>query len=646
MSVGDTDGNRLTLDHEDIWRAMKAESLREYGLRYVENLATFSEDSSQSAWVSNTNSSATATVVTLSVADASFYYKITTATLEPGETVIFSVYLTAGTKSGVQIRASGATNGTGANAANVTMTSEAQRFTVSASNGHSAAQTFIFGFENRSATGASDTTAGNFTVEKWMLESSTGRSDTTTPSEYISTGVGTGAELVVNGTFDTDSDWTKGTGWSIGSGVATFNGVGTDTLRQDCGLVTGQTYLVTYEISGRTTGNMQVVLGGDALGTVRATNGTFTEVIISGTNSIIYFQPTSGFDGSIDNVTAKRIDHGANVDGAKFFTTTNGNSVTNNVVTEGTGSAIAASTLKGLFCEGEAENICLHSRDFTNAAWVKTNITAAKDATGIDAVPNGASTLTASAANGTCFQSVTVASAAFNTSFWVKRKTGTGTIEITDNGGTNYTDITSSINSSTYTQVQINRTQANPNIGFRIVTSGDEIEVDFAGLVDNPYATSPIETTTTSVTRLADVEPTLDLSNWPDGDVSVEFELTPFFDVQLAAIGGIVTSADNAIRIAHFPASASKVIQINDGTIGVTKTSAWTNTGDTVTVKLRANATTSTMNISVDSVSATEAAYDGSFNLSGAITLFKSLTLGGAMKNLKDYPYDKTDAWL
>jgi len=28
--------------------------------------------------------------------------------------------------------------------------------------------------------------------------------------------------LVTNGTFDTDSDWTKGTGWSIGSGVATI----------------------------------------------------------------------------------------------------------------------------------------------------------------------------------------------------------------------------------------------------------------------------------------------------------------------------------------------------------------------------------------------------------------------------------------
>jgi hypothetical protein len=30
-----------------------------------------------------------------------------------------------------------------------------------------------------------------------------------------------GSELVTNGTFDTDSDWVKGTGWSIANGKAT-----------------------------------------------------------------------------------------------------------------------------------------------------------------------------------------------------------------------------------------------------------------------------------------------------------------------------------------------------------------------------------------------------------------------------------------
>ena len=32
-----------------------------------------------------------------------------------------------------------------------------------------------------------------------------------------------GDELVTNGTFDTDTDWTKGTGWTISGGVAAFS---------------------------------------------------------------------------------------------------------------------------------------------------------------------------------------------------------------------------------------------------------------------------------------------------------------------------------------------------------------------------------------------------------------------------------------
>jgi hypothetical protein len=35
-----------------------------------------------------------------------------------------------------------------------------------------------------------------------------------------------GEELVTNGTFDTDTDWTKGTGWTISGGVASFTTTG------------------------------------------------------------------------------------------------------------------------------------------------------------------------------------------------------------------------------------------------------------------------------------------------------------------------------------------------------------------------------------------------------------------------------------
>ena len=39
--------------------------------------------------------------------------------------------------------------------------------------------------------------------------------------------------LVTNGTFDADSDWTKGTGWSINGGVASCNGTSGATIHQN-----------------------------------------------------------------------------------------------------------------------------------------------------------------------------------------------------------------------------------------------------------------------------------------------------------------------------------------------------------------------------------------------------------------------------
>ena len=140
-----------------------------------------------------------------------------------------------------------------------------------------------------------------------------------------------------------------------------------------------------------------------------------------------------------------------------------------------------------------------YNRDLTNAAWSATNITPVKDATGIDGKANSASTLTADANNGTIFRALTLSSLERTAQYWVRRKTGSGTIEITDDGGSTYTDITSSINSSTYTQLTITTTQANPSIGFRLGTSGDEIETDFVTIEDGAEATYPSETTSSTV---------------------------------------------------------------------------------------------------------------------------------------------------
>jgi hypothetical protein len=184
---------------------------------------------------------------------------------------------------------------------------------------------------------------------------------------------------------------------------------------------------------------------------------------------------------------------GAGIDGAKYFGT------------DWQGAPIAAANLLGFRREASAINNLLHSRDLSNAAWsTKTNITAAKTATGLDGIANTATTLTATAADAIILQPITLASAARCASAYVKRRTGTGTISFTQDGGSTWTDITAQINGSTWSRVQITSTLANPSVGFKISTSGDAIDVDCVQNEAGAVATSPIVTTTATVTRNAE----------------------------------------------------------------------------------------------------------------------------------------------
>jgi hypothetical protein len=146
--------------------------------------------------------------------------------------------------------------------------------------------------------------------------------------------------------------------------------------------------------------------------------------------------------------------------------------------------------------------LALHSRDLTDIVWVKLNVTAAKTAIGADGVASGATTLTASAASGIVLQTIISASSARIFSAYVRRRTGTGTVEITQDNGTTWTAITLTDSYQRFSSPT--GTITNPIFGFRILTSGDEIDVDFTQQETGSYATSYIPTTTASVTRLAD----------------------------------------------------------------------------------------------------------------------------------------------
>mgnify|MGYP003647958555 CR=1 FL=1 len=119
----------------------------------------------------------------------------------------------------------------------------------------------------------------------------------------------TGAELVVNGDFATDTDWTKGTGWTISGGTANCDGsISTSNLSQTVSSFTGKSFVVKGSLSNVTQGFVYISLGGVDLQITLSASGDFERyVTIASGNSTFYVSARSNFIGSIDNVSVKEL---------------------------------------------------------------------------------------------------------------------------------------------------------------------------------------------------------------------------------------------------------------------------------------------------------------------------------------------------
>jgi hypothetical protein len=110
--------------------------------------------------------------------------------------------------------------------------------------------------------------------------------------------------------------------------------------------------------------------------------------------------------------------------------------------------------------------------------------------------------LTATAANATIVSSAVVGSAATRElSVFAKRMSGTGDIQFTTDNGVNWT--TQSITASWH-RYSFGSTLANQQVGFRVTTSGDSIQLWGVQLENGDFSTSYIKTTTATATRDAD----------------------------------------------------------------------------------------------------------------------------------------------
>jgi len=120
------------------------------------------------------------------------------------------------------------------------------------------------------------------------------------------------SEELTNGTFATDSNWTKGDGWTIGSGVATSDGTQSARsalLQSILGLATSEIYKLEYDITTVSAGTIRSLLTTNKEGLTGANQSTVGHYVdyfaVADTLISFAFDADADFTGSIDNASLK-----------------------------------------------------------------------------------------------------------------------------------------------------------------------------------------------------------------------------------------------------------------------------------------------------------------------------------------------------
>ena len=118
-----------------------------------------------------------------------------------------------------------------------------------------------------------------------------------------------GSELVTNGNFATDSDWTKGTGWTIEDGVAKATSAPfSASIYQSISTQINKTYKVQIEIKNYISGTLRAINRGGYVDLPQS-NGTHTIYLQtqSSSDNNLYLESRGNLTASIDNVSVKEV---------------------------------------------------------------------------------------------------------------------------------------------------------------------------------------------------------------------------------------------------------------------------------------------------------------------------------------------------
>jgi hypothetical protein len=117
-----------------------------------------------------------------------------------------------------------------------------------------------------------------------------------------------GSELVTNGGFDTNTNWTKGVGWTISGGAANFNTTSNSSILQNLSITSGKKYRI--QITGEITSGALKLTNGSGLGNDAAFAFTLpldvTYTHDGGANTI-EIRTIGASVGYLDNVSVKEV---------------------------------------------------------------------------------------------------------------------------------------------------------------------------------------------------------------------------------------------------------------------------------------------------------------------------------------------------
>jgi len=120
-----------------------------------------------------------------------------------------------------------------------------------------------------------------------------------------------GSELVTNGTFSSDTSWTKEAGWSISGGVATATTANYSDIMQDISTVVGKTYTMSVQVTSWSSGQFRFFATGTGYvyPTVSGTGYvTMSFIATSTTTSVRVGSGSVSGNFSIDNFSVRLAD--------------------------------------------------------------------------------------------------------------------------------------------------------------------------------------------------------------------------------------------------------------------------------------------------------------------------------------------------